>query len=469
MNDQVDYWHKTLSFTKVGMKPGYYTIGSETVPASDLGRYGVNGPFYPVIYGLIGDVVGWQSWTSIPINFALLGSSLVAFAAVARLRVWQAALSSLAVVCIWAVPFYAITAMQEALNQAIAIALAGVFVRALSQRAGTSRRERVLSIVFVVVATVLRFSWGLLLIPLLVLYANKLTKLRAVAILFIGVVPMLASMLLVSRLQAPGANSILDRMRAVGSSPWAGVSKLAEVTSGNAAAFFRASYTLVDGGPQNWQILGVIAVAAAVVVPLRWFRARQAVRFASGGMDAPEAWFHLVNLGTIVVASWVLYLPGPGYWRIFGSALVVSVLVMIARRRVVPVALFVATCLLMFPAFDALFRLMQTPNFEVPRPMWDANRTLLAQSLKYQTNAPTPWCNTVLIPVELLDWRATLLPAGMGIDTYFPPHFPIMPKAQWVMLPVGWSIAPPGNMPLLSVSGAGKLYRNQYSACHNGH
>jgi hypothetical protein len=83
-NDQVGYWHRAASFSRVGLDSGYYAPNEHTA-AWALNRFGVGGPWYPALYGAIGSLVGWELWTSIPINVVLLGLALAAFCLVGRL------------------------------------------------------------------------------------------------------------------------------------------------------------------------------------------------------------------------------------------------------------------------------------------------------------------------------------------------------------------------------------------------
>src|SRR5215218_89830 len=58
-NDQVGYWHRAASFSRVGLDSGYYAPNEHTA-AWALNRFGVGGPWYPALYGAIGSLVGWE-------------------------------------------------------------------------------------------------------------------------------------------------------------------------------------------------------------------------------------------------------------------------------------------------------------------------------------------------------------------------------------------------------------------------
>src|SRR4030042_3866699 len=76
--DQVDYWHEVATFIKAGFNGGFY--GQGEIPATiHFFHFGPHGPIYPVIYGLIGRIFGWEFYSGILFNMAILAVSFILF------------------------------------------------------------------------------------------------------------------------------------------------------------------------------------------------------------------------------------------------------------------------------------------------------------------------------------------------------------------------------------------------------
>jgi hypothetical protein len=91
--------------------------------------------------------------------------------------------------------------------------------------------------------------------------------------------------------------------------------------------------------------------------------------------------------------------------------------------------------------------------------------------LRYDEDAPSPWCNTVVIPVALYDSRVTLVPAGMGVSYTLPqPDARPRPvRSRYVLVAETASdLAPlvePRRLAPLGTFAFGRLYRNPASPC----
>ena len=57
-NDEIYYWHQIATFKRAGFNGGYYTY--QEVPAPNLSHFGTHGPMFPMIYGVLGYLVGWH-------------------------------------------------------------------------------------------------------------------------------------------------------------------------------------------------------------------------------------------------------------------------------------------------------------------------------------------------------------------------------------------------------------------------
>jgi hypothetical protein len=477
-NDQVGYWHRILSFAHVGFNTGYYA--AEEVVQSPIGllRFGVNGPWFPMVYGTIGAVFGWHLWSSIVVNMAVLAVGFAAFLILAELDLRGIALAGLAVLTLWPVLLYIPTASQETLQQALAMVLAAILVRAIRLGARASRRERIASIAFVVVCAVMRFSWAIVLAPLLVLYAEHVTWRRVGTALIATAVLSAAMIRLTDLLQPPGTNSVSGTLGLFSQDPLMAVKAIIKIGWANAKQLF-------TGGPldptalpargirvdnttaQSWEVLGLVVLAlAALVKAARTYHGKLADILT--GDSARVAIVHLFNLGLMVLLVVTLYLPY-GYYRVLGANLLLSMLVMVALRRMTAVIPVVMLNVIMLPAFLNGYG-SWSPNFTLATPAAADERAAFAHLMRYEPHAPTPWCNTVLYPLEAYDWHVTLVPAGFGVAySLTGSTVALPPKSRYIFLPQG----PTGlsttvdakRLRLLGRFPIGALYENPQSLC----
>jgi hypothetical protein len=473
-NDQVGYWHKIASFAHVGLDTGYYSPDEIALP-TDAVRYGANGPWFPAVYGAVAAVVGWTPATSLFVNMAVLAVALVAYIALAKLDKLQMLVAGPVVLVLWPVLLYMATASQESLQQAIAILLAGVFVRAIARGAELSTLERVGGIAVLAVASVLRFSWAILLPCLLLLYAPRLTRARIAGALTVGALTIVALLKLVDAIQPRG--NIVDSLDAITSDPSDGISEVARSAWGNAKQFLypgnldpTAATGAIRGslditGVQSWQIVGMTLLAAFAATAAATDRGL--LRGVIPRLPLRESLFHVANLGATTFAALTLYLP-TGYYRVLGAHLLLTVLVLVGFRRVAPVAVIAALNLIMFPSFLNAYDRWK-PNFDLDTAAIARERDAFARLIHYDRDARNPWCNTLVLPLEAFDWRVTLVPPGIGVSHAYARRVALPPKSRYVLVtsePV-WFNAAVARAPLrpLGTFSAGMLYENRASAC----
>ncbi len=175
-----------------------------------------------------------------------------------------------------------------------------------------------------------------------------------------------------------------------------------------------------------------------------------------------EAGFHLVNLGVVTLAALALYLPF-GYYRVLGAHLLLSLLVLVGCRRTAVAGVALVVNLALVVAFVQSYG-RWGPDFRLDQNMLRTDRAAFARLIVYNRTAPSPWCNTVTLPVHLLDWRATLVPPGIGISYQLAPTVPKHPKARYILLLRG---ANPRNAAFrkLGSLAAGTVYENRASRC----
>jgi hypothetical protein len=129
--------------------------------------------------------------------------------------------------------------------------------------------------------------------------------------------------------------------------------------------------------------------------------------------------FHVYNLAIIVTTSLLFYIPN-GYERVFFPPLLVSLLLLLTFRRFLLVAVVLVLSLFHLPYFRATYDGL-APLFTADRAAIEARRDEMSRILRYDPNVTDPWCNTVLIPVEIYDDRVLTIPAGVGVSYVIAP------------------------------------------------
>ena len=187
-------------------------------------------------------------------------------------------------------------------------------------------------------------------------------------------------------------------------------------------------------------------------------------------MGSREAAFHVVNLGVTTIAALVLYLPF-GYYRVLGAHLLMSLLVLVAFRRLAVVAVVATTSALMVPSFLAGYERWE-PNFKVDTAVVERERERFATLIRYDDAARNPWCNTLVLPFENFDWRVTVVPPGFGISYAITDDQPQPPRSRYVLLTdqatVLGRLVDRSRLRRLGSGEAGTLYENPGSECFRG-
>jgi hypothetical protein len=474
-NDQLGYWHRIASFAAVGLDTGYYSP-NESDPPFEPVRYGVHGPWFPAVYGTVAVLVGWGPATSIFVNMAVLALGFVAFAALAELDVRETIVAGALLAVFWPVLLYVPTASQESLHQGLAMTMAGLFVRAIRRGPQLSAVEKTGGVALVLAAGVLRYSWLLLVPCFILLLAERITRRRVAAVLGVTALLVVAAMRLTSAVQPPGQNAAVDSLSRL-SDPWGGLTSFARSAWANFKVFlypgaldataptFREHGSLDFTGVQSWQIVGLVVLVALALVALLTTRLRPPAAITA--IQPREALLHLVNLGVMTVAAFALYIPN-GYYRVLGAHLLLSLLVLVAFRHIAVVAVIAALNVVMLPSFRAGYEYWK-PNFHLDQSVLAHERAAFSRLIGYDADAANPWCNTLLLPLELYDWRVTLIPPGIGISYVLGAEIPQPPKSRWLLLTddplsLGAKIDRQRLRPLGSFQ-AGKLYENPDSRC----
>ncbi|HET9270506.1 MAG TPA: hypothetical protein VFO31_20155, partial [Vicinamibacterales bacterium] len=70
VSDEIAYQRQIAAFAAAGFDSGYFTVFERPAPLA-FTHFSVHGPAFPVIYGLIGRVAGWELYSGPIFNLAV--------------------------------------------------------------------------------------------------------------------------------------------------------------------------------------------------------------------------------------------------------------------------------------------------------------------------------------------------------------------------------------------------------------
>ncbi len=461
-NDEVMNYHQILTFRSYGFEGGYYTL-NELSAVAPFTHFYTYGPWLSMLYGLPARITGWQPTTFLLFNVILVTAALLVFLTTVPLNNRQLWLVGLFLATFWGLHLYYLSAMQEAVQVTFGILIAAVFFQVLSQEDRTPPRTRILGFVLIMLASLLRLSWAMLFLPLLVLTWPKTLRRLLLALAITGVTA--AILILVSwYVGARGNNSVFTQLGQL-QSPLEGIQQIITYFVRNFLAFLR---WFDPGAVQNFQVFILILSLGIMWVVMRHGRSPQQQ------LKRRQTLFHFYNLGGLFIASLLLYFGGGlASLRIFLAHLMISMLLMIALKSYPLVWFFIVTNIVAIPVYWTTFTNTQLPRFlpdiEPTRAEQVEFAAIANQYLVYDPQAVSPWCNTLYMPVEYLDRRVNVVPAGIGLSFFI--ELPVQPVRSHYLLLSSENRTDIASLPeaprleKLVDTPRGTLYRNLNAGC----
>ncbi len=427
--DEIVYWHEIASVRAVGLNSGYYTFEELPAPAAYT-HFDTHGPVFPLLMAAITAPFPWHYTSMVWFNLAFMVLALSVFAALTRGR--NPAAIAAVIATAWVLLLFLPYSMQEALHGAVAIAAAAVFYVQLNGR--LDRRARLAAALFFWIMSLIRLTWLVLLLPLLLLDARTTRQLLS-GVILVGVASML-SLLLYSAWSAPYPYGFLAALTSA-DSPLLAIRLLVE----NASVNIRRVRV---GDPiellVRYQVV-VMLIALLIAALIRRGRLRQLRAWLP--LSQTEIAFHLLNLGVLVCMQVIIY----DVWdwrdtRVMAPHLLTSLLVLVLFNRYRLAGLLIVMNLILLPSFVSsygIFAANAKESFgigEVPRNQMADHITAFADSLSglvvYDPNAASAWCNTLL--ASGLYPEMVGVPAGIGISVgwVFRPEKP--PRSRYLLL-----------------------------------
>lgn len=459
-SDNVDYWHETLSFKEKGLACGYY--GYEEKPAL-LGRYGGHGPFFPMAYGALARLTGWEYGTAVYYNTALLVLAWAAFLCLLRPGLKESLFHLAFALTFTPVFYWQIALMQEPMQFALAIVLAGLFSRFLERRergqaaavAGGSLFAGVLA------ASLLRPTWAFLFIPLFFLVRRGGSPVR----------PLLAGLALVGLAAAsyavfvapyPYDPSLLRDVVDLALGGPAG--PLWEHARYNATEVF-TNRNLFYPNLVSYEILFFLGFC---LVRLAWARRRDQDQEPVGLVPRlATAAFLLAAMFGFLFCIYVV--NGSYIAKHLAPAFVFAVLIIARRLPLKYCWLCIAINIVTMPAFLSNVRSTYYTSYVKSgflHKQIDAFKAAIGPFVAYEPDA-SPWCNTM----AMINFPGVIsaLPAGVAFNNiYFKETLQAPLKSRYVLVASKEDhdlIAQHNTLGLLTKTSYGDLYVNKSSPC----
>ncbi len=439
-NDETIYWNEAAVFRRAGFDGGYVTINEKPAVAS-FSRFGPHGPAFAVLYGSIGRMTGWQSYSPYLIHLLLIPLCAGCWLWVVR-RHRQAWAAALLVAAFWPLLFYLPTSMQDPLHFGIALLFAALVESKLAApwRVG-------LSVALMVLACVTRPTWALA-IPALMWGRSPGTWRRILSVPLMAAV-FVVSFVVVTRAAAP--YPLTSWITAAVADPASGVIELLRAFGRGVAAFV-VPY-------ENWRVtlLRIELVAGVIVAALLWRGAgahRWRLEFAAlmmlpvlaamfpAGDVASGREFHI--LAPHLLAALAVVAGADGRWA--------------SVPALVNLALLPTTLPGYVDEHDGRFA-----GTAAIRQFAEAVESRVA----FDDNAASGWDNTVLMHADLLQPPLQGLPHGVAISFVLDwEDQPMPPRSRYLLLSERDEAQVRLRLPLLKIADTplGTLYRNEQQA-----
>ena len=460
-SDEIAYQRQIAAFVKTGFNGGYFNVLEQPAPFSGT-HFSLHGPAFPLIYGLIGRLAGWELYSGPIFNLVVLALAIAVFLVVGRLSRLQILLAGAVLLTSWWVLLMASSTMQESLNQAVMIAIAGCAARVM--RDDTPHRGRLLliSLVVLAAASVLRPTNWIVAVPLVLFGMPTQRPLRAALAAGVAALGIPFFWLLWRYLSAPIPDLKIE---------WA-------PTTSSGSLGMVVNY-FFDQLEENAEIFDLTTLLQAPFVQHVMFESVAVM--AACGLLAAIAWrrrpaaptalkadlFVVLALGLALVGFLGFYFDSDAsISRVTAPFLLLSLLVLVASRvRTWIVLGVIAANLLVTPSFVVAYRAWRTDLFRHDLSRYDQFRAQLTAVLAFDPRR-TPWCNTLL--TTTYEREIVAVPAGVGIVVARPAANLVPPiKSGYVLLTPN-SVADFGDkahLQPLATTVLGELYINRDAAC----
>ncbi len=401
LTDEVHYWNEINSFAHVGLRSGYF-VADERPARASWTPFGPHGPGFPVAYGSLARLVGWQEASGPVFNAALLTAGAAFWLACCRLDRRRLITALFLLGSYWPCLLWMPATMQESFHCALAFALAGLAHPWLSGRT-TSLRWIWPFLIVAALAALTRVSWALAMIPWLCVVAGGVPVRMRWLVSGVVVAAVAALAWCWQYITSPFPNTLRSMLSLVSQAPdMAFWTLLWRVQNANVEFLsFRSAKPLEV--LQRYE-------ACALVVVCAWMATRRA--------PAERRPFVFACLNVVLVAGLVISVPHIGDWqdhRVLGPQILLSLLVILSAGDWRLAAALAGLNLLFLPVFLGQFREFHQNRVEPDVEKIATFRAEIAPHLRYDP-AASAWDNTLLVPVASQSYPMLALPPGIGLS-----------------------------------------------------
>ncbi len=406
VSDEIAYQRQIAAFVEAGFGGGYFTVLERPAPFT-FTHFSVHGPAFPVIYGLIARVVGWQLYSGPLFNLAVLALATAIFLAMNSLSRPQIVLAGVVILTSWWVLLMTTITMQESLNQAVMIVMAGFATRLVHPDSTRPGRLLTVALVALGIASVLRPTNWIVAVPLVLVGLRQQRPVRVALAALVTALGIPFFWLLWRYVSAPIPDLAIEWTPATSSATVGMIaSYFLDHLRSNAAIFEVAPFVAV---PFFQHVMFESVVLALVCALLAAMHARR----RSAALSV--AVFNLLVLGLALFAFLGFYFDAEAsISRVMAPFLLLSYLVFVAAQaHTWVVALAVVANLIVAPSFLSAYRDWRHDLFTGDRTRYEEFRAQLAPVLSFDPRR-TGWCNTLLTTTYAREIVA--VPAGVGLS-----------------------------------------------------
>lgn len=406
LSDEVLNWHQVKTVRAVGFGGGYYTLNE--IPAFVDGlRFYMHGPVHPILYGLMALVAGWDYPVVIYVNILLFALGILIVVRTIPFTNQQLGLLALVTGSYYSLILFLPSAMQETLNVFIGLVLAALFYRALHSQAGLPLGVKAAGVAFFAFAIFTRMSWGLLLLPYLYLILPASRARIPLAVLGTALIGGSLVAIMGRIIPANDYHMVYRLLTALRQDLARGLSLLLENIQIN---FTR--YTSLRKPSADIAFTIVFWVVNVLLVALLWRRWQ--TRAVDGPSPRLEFGFHLYNLFSVLIISFVLYIVGTwGDYRVISVHLLLTLVLLIAAGHSRVVTIYLVLNLVCIPLIQPSFQEVHEVRFV---PAARPTMPLLDPYLVFEPNQTNHWCNSMVVQAALFDSRVLAVPGGIGLN-----------------------------------------------------
>lgn len=443
-NDEIGYWIEGRAWHVAQFDAGYFTINEIVAPFA-WSHYGPHGIFIAMLYGLVD---GSQLQSVLIVNLGVFVVCCV-LSAVAAQWSWRTALIITLTLTIF--PYVLLmmpSSMQEMVHVGLAVVLATGFYRLMA-----GHPVRVWLVLLIMLAMLIRPTWGLLLVPALVLETQTKAWYVRIGYTLVAFVLFGFGYYVASGTSSPFPNLMMKYYVDIQS-----VTDLLNATW----AYFQHSMVVIQQ-PMNplFLLSRVLAVVLVVGPVLMWIVAKIRQRASISGAEVALHCWNIVGLYAALSVTYE-FIDGRDF-RVASPHLLLSILLAVQRRQWAWAYVVILWCVISMPTMWQQYKVVQTIRIQ-PQGI-DTSITPLLTFDRQQSS----WCNTIAVANRYADQQAAILmgiPPGFGM-THLTNGHPLDLKSQYMLLDAGEYDLISQKLPLkqLMTVNDGALYRNLASPC----